>query len=97
MPKVPIVSTGPKRMSLAGAQHKLVASWSGAQLSAPQGMTPTTHILEPPHWSADCPDSVINEFAMMKLAARMGLNAPGAWRHDRPQRVCIVDRLDRST
>lgn len=95
MSKVPIASTSPKRMSLAGAQHKLLVNWDGAQLSEPLGMTPSTHILKPEHLSADYPHSVINEYAMMKLAARVGLNAPAVWRHYCPQPVYIVERFDR--
>lgn len=96
MPKVPIASTSPKRMSLAGAQHKLLVNWDGTQLSEPLGMTPSTHILKPEHVSADYPHSVINEYAMMKLAARLGLDAPAVWRHYCPQPVYIVERFDRS-
>jgi serine/threonine-protein kinase HipA len=96
MPKVPIASTSPKRMSLAGAQHKLLVNWDGAQLSEPLGMTPSTHILKPEHLSADYPHSVINEYAMMKLAARLGLAAPEVWRHYCPQPVYIVERFDRN-
>lgn len=95
MPKVPIASTSPKRMSLAGAQHKLLVNWDGAMLSEPLGMTPSTHILKPEHLSADYPHSVINEYAMMKLADRLGLAAPTVWRHYCPQPVYIVERFDR--
>lgn len=96
MPKVPIASTSPKRMSLAGAQHKLLVNWDGAQLSEPLGMTPSTHILKPDHLSGDYPHSVINEYAMMKLAARMGLDVPTVWRHYCPRPVYIVERFDRN-
>jgi serine/threonine-protein kinase HipA len=95
MAQVPIASTSPKRMSLAGAQHKLLVRWDGAQLSEPLGMTPSTHILKPEHLSDDYPHSVINEYAMMKLADRVGLNAPKVWRHYCPQPVYIVERFDR--
>ena len=95
MPKVPIASTSPKRMSLAGAQHKLLVNWGGTMLSEPLGMTPSTHILKPEHLSDDYAHSVINEYAMMKLAARLGLAAPEVWRHYCPQPVYIVERFDR--
>jgi len=90
MPRVPIASTSPKRMSLAGAQHKLLVNWDGTQLSEPLGMTPSTHILKPEHLSADYPHSVINEYAMMKLAARLGLDAPAVWRHHAPWLVSLA-------
>lgn len=95
MPRVPIASTGPKRMSLAGAQHKLLVNWDGTRLSEPLGLTPSTHILKPEHLSEDYAHSVINEYAMMKLAARLGLAAPEVWRHYCPQPVYIVERFDR--
>jgi serine/threonine-protein kinase HipA len=95
MSKVPIASTSPKRMSLAGAQHKLLVNWDGAQLAEPLGLTPSTHILKPEHLSADYPHSVINEYAMMQLAARVGLSTPGVWRHYCAQPVYIVERFDR--
>lgn len=95
MPKVPIASTSPKRMSLAGAQQKLLVNWDGKHLSEPLGMTPSTHILKPEHMSEDYPHSVINEYAMMKLAYRLGLDAPKVWRHYCPQPVYIVERFDR--
>lgn len=95
MPRVPIASTGPKRMSLAGAQHKLLVNWDGTQLWEPLGLTPSTHILKPEHLSNDYAHSVINEYAMMKLAARLGIAAPEVWRHYCPQPVYIVERFDR--
>jgi serine/threonine-protein kinase HipA len=97
MPKVPLASTSPKRMSLAGAQHKLLVNWdeNALELSEPIGFTPSTHILKPEHLSEDYPHSVINEYAMMKLAARLGLDAPQVWRHYCPQPVYIVRRFDR--
>ena len=95
MLRVPIATTSPKRMSLAGAQQKLLVNWDGEQLSEPLGMTPSMHILKPEHLSEDYPHSVINEYAMMKLASRLGLDAPAVWRHYCPQPVYIVERFDR--
>jgi serine/threonine-protein kinase HipA len=84
-------------MSLAGAQHKLLVNWNAKDktLVEPIGITPSTHILKPEHLSADYPHSVINEYAMMTLAARLGLNAPPVWRHYCPEPVYIVQRFDR--
>ena len=96
MARVPIATTGPKRMSLAGAQHKLLVQWDGAHLSEPLGATPSTHILKPEHLSPDYPHSVMNEYTMMQLAARLGLDAPRVWRHYCPQPVYIVERFDRA-
>lgn len=95
MPKVPIATTGPKRMSIAGAQHKLLVSWDGQALKEPEGHTPSTHILKPENGSGEYPHSVINEYAMMTLAGSLGLDVPRVWRIYCPQPVYIVERFDR--
>lgn len=95
MPQVPMGSTSPKRMSLAGAQHKLLVSWDGQTLSEPLGSTPSTHILKPESPDPSYPHSAINEYAMMTLATRMGLDVPRVWRHYCPKPVYIVERFDR--
>lgn len=95
MPTVPIAATGPKRMSLAGAQQKLLVRWDGARLTEPVGSSPSTHILKPQSNSAEYPHSVINEYAMMRLAASVGLDVPPVWRLYVPQPVYIVQRFDR--
>jgi serine/threonine-protein kinase HipA len=96
MPTVPITATGPKRMSLAGAQQKLLVRWDGKTLTEPVGASPSTHILKPQSTSAEYPHSVINEYAMMRLAALMGLDVPPVWRLYVPQPVYIVQRFDRT-
>lgn len=95
MPQVPMGSTSPKRMSLAGAQHKLLVSWDGHTLSEPLGSTPSTHILKPESPDPFYPHSVINEYAMMTLATRMGLDVPRVWRYYCPKPAYIVERFDR--
>lgn len=95
MPKIPIATTGPKRMSIAGAQHKLLVGWDGHSLKEPVGRTPSTHILKPENDSGDYSHSVINEYAMMSLAAGLGLEVPSVWRLYCPQPVYIVERFDR--
>jgi serine/threonine-protein kinase HipA len=96
MPTVPIAATGPKRMSLAGAQQKLLVRWDGKALTEPVGSSPSTHILKPQSTSAEYPHSVINEYAMMRLAAALGLVVPPVWRLYVPQPVYIVQRFDRT-
>lgn len=95
MPRQPLSGTGRKRMSVAGAQQKLLAHWDGRALSEPDGNTPSTHILKPDNSSVDYPHTVINEYAMMKLARSVGLDAPPVWRIYCPQPVYIVERFDR--
>jgi serine/threonine-protein kinase HipA len=85
----------PKRMSVAGAQNKLLVVYRQGQLFEPVGATPSTHILKPDHTSDDYPASVINEFITMRLADRIGLQAPKVYRRYVPEPVYIVDRFDR--
>jgi len=96
MPTMPMATTGPKRMSIAGAQQKLLVRWDGKTLTEPIGAAPSTHILKPQSTSQDYPHSVINEYAMMRLAGKLGLNVPQVWRLYCPQPVYIVERFDRN-
>ena len=82
-------------MSVAGAQNKLLVIFRAGELFEPQGAQPSTHILKPEHGSEDYPSSVINEFAMMTLAARVGLVVPRVHRLYVPQPVYLVQRFDR--
>lgn len=95
MPQIPMAATSPKRMSLAGAQHKLLVCWDGSALSEPKGSTPSSHILKPDSPDPYYPHSVINEYAMMTLAKGIGLEVPQVWRHYCPKPVYIVERFDR--
>ena len=62
------------RLSLAGAQDKLAVCVTDAAIALPQQDRPTTHILKP--LIEDLDGTVENELFCMKLAARMGFNAP---------------------
>lgn len=68
LPRVPLGGDAPKRMSLAGAQSKLLVVYRGGRLFEPVGSEPSTHILKPNHVSDDYPASVINEYFTMRLA-----------------------------
>lgn len=96
MPKVAIATTGPKRMSIAGAQQKLLVGWDGSTLTEPVGSTPSTHILKPDSTSDGYPHSVINEYAMMRLARELDLDVPRVWRIYCPEPAYIVERYDRA-
>ncbi|HEX4916540.1 MAG TPA: HipA domain-containing protein [Limnobacter sp.] len=67
------------------------------QLFEPIGATPSTHILKPNHVDGDYPHSVINEWFIMRLAQRMGLDVPVVHRLyvPAPAPVYVVDRFDR--
>ena len=95
LPRVTLSSGAPKRMSVAGAQHKLLVVCRDNALFEPVGAEPSTHILKPDHLSADYPASVFNEFLTMRLADAVGLQVPGVNRRYVPEPVYLVDRFDR--
>ena len=95
MPKAPLTHAAIKRMSLAGAQHKLAVVLRGGALFEPAGATPSTHILKPDHPDEDYRHSVINEWFVMRLARRLGLDMPDVHRRYVPSPVYLVDRFDR--
>lgn len=97
LPRATLTQQSPKRMSLAGAQHKMVVVYQGGDLFEPLPGTPSTHILKPDSQSADYPHSVINEYFCMRLAAAVGLNVPAVHRLYTPEPVYIVERFDRRT
>ncbi len=95
LPKAPLTHAAIKRMSLPGAQHKLAVVLQDGSLHEPAGATPSTHILKPDHPDADYPHSVINEWFVMRLARRLGLDVPEVHRRYVPSPVYLVDRFDR--
>ncbi len=97
LPRVALTHDALKRMSLAGAQHKLAVVWRDGQLFEPGGDAPSTHILKPDHQDPDLyGSSVINEWFTMRLAARVGLPVPEVTRIYVPSAVYLVERFDRS-
>ena len=95
LPRAPLTHAAVKRMSLAGAQHKLAVVLEDGALFEPAGATPSTHILKPDHPDADYPHSVINEWFVMRLARRLGLDVPEVHRRYVPSPVYLIDRFDR--
>lgn len=95
LPKAPLTHAAIKRMSLAGAQHKLAVVLQEGALFEPAGATPSTHILKPDHPDEDYPHSVINEWFVMRLAQRLGLDVPNVHRRYVPSPVYLIDRFDR--
>jgi serine/threonine-protein kinase HipA len=95
LPKAPLTHAAIKRMSLAGAQHKLAVVLHDDALFEPAGATPSTHILKPDHPDEDYYHSVINEWFVMRLAKRLGLDVPDVHRRYLPSPVYLVDRFDR--
>lgn len=95
LPKAPLTHAAIKRMSLAGAQHKLAVALQNGDLFEPAGATPSTHILKPDHPDEDYRHSVVNEWFVMRLAKRLGLDVPKVHRRYVPSPVYLIDRFDR--
>lgn len=95
LPRAPLTHAAIKRMSHAGAQHKLAVVLQGSNLFEPAGPTPSTHILKPDHPDTDYPHSVANEWFVMRLAKNLGLDVPNVHRRYVPAPVYIIDRFDR--
>lgn len=95
LPHVSLMKEAPKRMSLAGAQHKMLVVLKGGELFEPLPGTPSTHILKPNHQGTDYPASVMNEYFTMRLAKAVGLDVADVHRIYTPQPVYIVERFDR--
>jgi serine/threonine-protein kinase HipA len=95
LPRAPLTHAAIKRMSHAGAQHKLAVVLQGSDLFEPAGPTPSTHILKPDHPDTDYPHTVANEWFVMRLANNLGLDVPNVHRRYVPAPVYIIDRFDR--
>ena len=96
LPRDSLIKDAPKRMSLAGAQHKLLVVMRDGEMFEPVGDTPSTHILKPNHLSDDYRFSVVNEYFTMRLAKAAGLDVPNVHKRYVPQPVYLVDRFDRT-
>ena len=97
LPITSLSSKAPKKMSLAGAQHKMVVNFEAktGHLKEPLKGSPSTHILKPNSTAPDYPNSVANETFTMRLAARLGIKVPKVWRMYVPEPVFIIERYDR--
>jgi len=95
LPRATLTKNSPKRMSLAGAQHKMVVVYRDGQLFEPQKGTASTHILKPNSQSSDYPASVMNEYFTMKLARAVGLDVPDVFRVYAPEPAYLIERFDR--
>ncbi len=96
LPRQPLSHGAPKRMSLAGAQHKLAVVLEGGQLWEPIGQAASTHILKPDREQVDdYPHSVVNEWFCMRLAGACGLPVPPVEVRRVPEPVYLVRRFDR--
>ncbi|WP_236574199.1 HipA domain-containing protein [Hydrogenophaga sp. PBL-H3] len=98
LPRASLTSRSPKRMSLAGAQHKMVVLFNPktSELREPWRASASSHILKPNSRAEQYPHSVINEAFTMRLARLLGLNVPAVHRLYLPEPVYIIERFDRA-
>ncbi len=95
LPRISLAAKAAKRISLAGAQHKLAVIYRDGELFEPVGQTPSTHILKPDHTDSDYPHTVINEYFTMRLCRALRLNVPGVARRYVPAPAYLAERFDR--
>lgn len=96
LPRAPLSHDAPKRMSMAGAQHKLAVVLDGDDLFEPSGRTASTHVLKPDHERVEVyPHTVVNEWFCMSLAHAAGLPVPEVAVRRVPEPVYLVRRFDR--
>lgn len=96
MPTVALNNASPKKMSLAGAQHKLAVIYRDGELYEPDGQAASTHIIKPEHSRvSEYPSSVVNEYLTMRVAYEVGLNVPRVQRIFCPEPVYLIERFDR--
>ena len=97
LPVSSLTSQSPKRMSLAGAQHKMVVNFEplNGELWEPLKGSPSTYILKPNSTAPGYPHAVVNEVFTVRLAGKLGLKVPRVWRLYVPEPVFIIERFDR--
>lgn len=96
LPRQSLAAGAPKRMSLAGAQHKLAVVVTDEGRFEPVGSTPSTHILKPDHRDTEhFPHTVANEWFCMTLAGRARLPVPTTARERIPDPIYLIARFDR--
>ena len=97
-PRRSLMADAPKKMSNAGAQDKLAVVVRGNELFQPVGDAVSTHLLKPDHVDREhYPDTVANEYLVMRLAARLGLDVPAVSMRFVPDPVYLIERFDRAT
>lgn len=96
LPDIPLNNQKSKRMSIAGAQHKMLIIKYGDQFLEPIGATPSSHILKPEHSNPNLYwQTVRNEWFVMNLAEAVGLDVPHTEVCYLPEPVYIIERFDR--
>lgn len=96
LPRRSLSADSPKRMSLAGAQAKLAVTVKDGRFYEPVGGECSTHILKPDSKTEGFPNTAINEFFCMSLAAQVGLSVPPTEFRAAPSPIYVVKRFDRN-
>jgi serine/threonine-protein kinase HipA len=103
LPRDSLQKEAPKRMSIAGAQHKLLVVFKEegekrADLYEPVGAVASTHILKPDHPRQETyPASTFLEWLTMRLARAANLSIPRVTLLNVPRPVYLIERFDRVT
>jgi serine/threonine-protein kinase HipA len=102
LPRASLQKEAPKRMSVAGAQHKLLVvlkeDYKRADLYEPVGAVASTHLLKPDHPRHDTyPASTFLEWLTMSLAKAANLAIPRVTLLNVPRPVYLIERFDRLT
>lgn len=95
MPRRSLSADSPKRISLAGAQHKLAVTVVNGELFEPTGNECSTHILKPDSKNSAYPHTAINEHFCMRLASALKLTVPATDVRRVPSPVYLIERFDR--
>lgn len=96
LPDIPLNNKESKRMSIAGAQHKMLVIKDGNKFLEPGGSIPSSHILKPEHSKPEQYwQTVRNEWFVMNLAREVGLNVPNTYVYYFPEPAYIIERFDR--
>lgn len=96
MALVPLADPAPKKMSLAGAQEKLMVVVDRAgRLHEPVGAYPSTHILKPDALHERYPASAVNEWYCTRIAKALKLDVPSVELRYVPSCVYLIERFDR--
>lgn len=96
LPDIPLNNKESKRMSIAGAQHKMLIIKDGDTFIEPGGAMPSSHILKPEHSKPEQYwQTVRNEWFVMNLARKVGLKVPKTQVCYFPAAAYIIERFDR--
>lgn len=97
LPDIPLNNVESKRMSIAGAQHKMLVVFNNGKFYEPAGNTPSSHILKPEHSKPDLYwQTVRNEWFVMNLAESLGVNVPHTGVYYFPAAAYVIERFDRT-